>query len=172
MPWRRLLNRVCRPQDMCLVYRLLWQNYVWKSLFLEKIRTLSACKDSWMEARLWPNVRSRLSWKTRKWSFLQCHPIHLVLTSFWQLFDNFLVASFSIGQSKCHTRGSRMKQKWYLTSPPLKVLAFFLLSPPIDANRKLSKSRQNCITFSSGNQSVSNIPKGPIKKLLTLGQRL
>lgn len=90
MPWRRLLNRVCRPQDMCLVYGLLWQNYVWKSLFLEKIRTLSACKDSWMEARLWPNVRSRLSWKTRKWSFLQCHPIHLPVNWFWHLFDSFL----------------------------------------------------------------------------------
>lgn len=41
-------------------------------------------------ARLWPNVRSRLSWKTRKWSFLQCHPIHLPVNWFWHLFDSFL----------------------------------------------------------------------------------
>ena len=142
---------------------------------LEKIRTLSACKDSWMEARLWPNVRSRLSWKTMKWSFLKCHPIHLPVNWFWHLFDSFWQLSsgffFNWPIKMPHARESD-EAKVVLDISASQSSCIFLLSPPIDANTKLSKSRQNWITFSSGNQSVSTIPKGPIKKLLTLGQRL
>ena len=62
------------------------------------------------------------------------------LTSFWQLFDNFLVASFSTGQSKWHTRGNRSWQlleskQWDVTSPSLKLLHFSLVT----SNRRLQK---------------------------------
>lgn len=172
MPWRRLLNRACRPQDMCLVYGLLWQNYVWKSLFLEKIRTLSACKDSWMEARLWPNVKVTLVVENEEVELFTVPPdslgFDIFLTAFWQLSRGFF---FNWPIKMPHARESD-EAKVVLDISASQSSCIFLLSPPIDANRKLSKSRQNWITFSSGNQSVSTIPKGPIKKLLTLGQRL
>lgn len=136
MPWRRLLNRVCRPQDMCLVYGLLWQNYVWKSLFLEKIRTLSACKDSWMEARLWPNVRSRLSWKTRKWSFLQCHPIHLPVNWFWHLFDSFLTTFSRLLFQLANQNATREGVGWSKSGTWHLRLSKFLHFSVVTSNRR------------------------------------
>ena len=103
---------------------------------LEKIRTLSACKDSWMEARLWPNVRSRLSWKTRKWSFLKCHPIHLPVNWFWHLFDSFLTTFSRLLFQLANQNATREGVGWSKSGTWHLRLSKFLHFSVVTSNRR------------------------------------